>query len=46
MIHKIDKSTYYLIKSDTGKIRIKCDDRIYSEATEFKDKPREYEEVE
>ena len=45
MIHKIDKGTYYLIKADSGKLRIKGDDRVYSEATELKDHPREYEEV-
>ena len=45
MIHKIDKGDYYLIKSDTGKLRIKGDERVYSEATELKDKPREYVSV-
>lgn len=45
MIYKIDKGNFYLIKSDSGKLRIKGDNRIYSEATELKDKPREYEEV-
>ncbi len=46
MIHKIDKGNYFLIKADSGKLRIKGDDRIYSSATEFKNAPREYEEVE
>lgn len=46
MIHKIDKGDFYLVKSETGKLRIKGDKRVYSEATELKDKPREYEEVE
>jgi len=46
MIHKIDKGNYCLIIADSGKLRIKGDDRIYSQATELKDKPREYEEVE
>ena len=46
MIRKIDKGNFYLVKSDTGKLKIKGDDRVYSEATELKDKPREYEEVE
>ena len=46
MIHKIDKGDYYLIKADSGKLKIKGDDRVYSEATELKDKPREYEEIE
>lgn len=47
MIIKLDKGNYYLVKSDSGKhIRIKGDDRVYSEATEIKDKPREYIEVE
>ena len=47
MIIKIDKGSYVLIKSDSGKrIRIKGEERDYSEATEFVDKPREYEEVE
>lgn len=46
MIVKIDKGNYYLVKSDKGyKIKVKGDDRIYSQATEFKDQPREYEEV-
>lgn len=45
MITKTDKGNYYLVKSDTGKLKIKGDDRVYSEATELKDKPREYEEV-
>lgn len=46
MIRKIDKGTYYLIKADSGKLKIKGDDRVYSEATELKDHPREYIEVE
>ena len=46
MIHKIDKGNYYLIKADSGKLKIKGVDRVYSEATELKDHPREYEEVE
>lgn len=46
MITKIDKGDFYLVKSDSGKLRIKGDKRVYSEATELKDKPREYEEVE
>ena len=45
MINKIDKGSYYLIKSDTGKLKIKGDKQVYSEATELKDKPREYEEI-
>ena len=45
MIHKIDKGDYYLITADSGKLKVKGDDRIYSEATELKDQPREYEEV-
>lgn len=45
MIHKIDKGTYFLVKADSGKLRIKGEDRVYSEATEFKNQPREYEEV-
>lgn len=45
MIHKIDKGTYFLVRADSGKLRIKGDDRVYSEATEFKNQPREYEEV-
>lgn len=45
MIHKIDKCYFYLIKADSGKLKIKGDDRVYSEATELKDKPREYEEI-
>ena len=45
MIYKINKGTYYLIKADSGKLRVKGDDTIYSEATEKLDEPREYEEV-
>lgn len=46
-IIKIDKGHYNLVKSDSGKlIRIKGQERTYSEATEFKDHKREYEEVE
>ena len=45
MIHKIDKGDYTLVKSDSGKLKIKGDNRVYSEATELKDHPREYEEV-
>lgn len=46
MIIKIDRGNFFLVKSDSGhKIRVKGDDRLYSEATELKDKPREYEEV-
>ena len=45
MITKINKGTYILVKSDTGKLKVKGDDKIYSEATELLDKPREYEEV-
>lgn len=45
MVHKIDKGDYILVKSDSGKLRIKGDDRVYSEATERKGEPREYEEV-
>ena len=45
MIHKIDKGDFYLIKADSDKLKIKGDDRVYSEATELKDKPREYEEI-
>jgi len=46
MITKINKGDYNLVKSSEGKkIRIKGDKRVYSEATELKDKPREYEEV-
>lgn len=44
-IHKIDKGSYYLVKADSGKLKIKGEDRVYSEATELKDKPREYEEI-
>lgn len=46
MIHKIDKGDFYLVKSDSGKLRVKGDNKVYSEATELKDQPREYEEVE
>lgn len=33
------------VVSKSGKLKIKGDDRVYSEATELKDKPREYEEI-
>ena len=46
MIKKIDKGNYYLVVADSGKLKIKGDKRVYSEATELKDKPREYVEVE
>ena len=46
MIHKIDKGDYFLVRSDTGKLKVKGDERVYSEATEIKGEPREYEEVE
>ena len=45
MITKIEKDNYILVISSTGKLRVKGDDKIYSEATELKDQPREYEEV-
>ena len=45
MINKIDKGNYYLVKADSGKLKVKGDDKIYSEATELKEHPREYEEV-
>ena len=44
-IQKLDKGNYYLVKADSGKLKVKGDDKVYSEATELKDKPREYEEV-
>ena len=45
-IRKIDKGDYYLILADSNKLKVKGDDRVYSQATELKDQPREYEEVE
>lgn len=45
MIKKIEKDNYILVTSDTGKLKVKGDKKVYSEATELKDKPREYEEV-
>lgn len=47
MIRKIEKGNYNIVKADSGKLRIKGDmkNRVYSEATELKDKPYEYEEV-
>ena len=47
MIIKIDKGDYYLIKSDSGKkFMVKGKgDMVYSQATELKDQPREYIEV-
>lgn len=47
MIIKIDKGDYYLIQSDCGKkLKVLGDERVYSQATELKDKPRQYVEVE
>ena len=44
---KIDKGNFYLVKSDSGKkIKVKGDENLYAEATELKEKPREYKEVE
>ena len=45
-IKKIDKGNYYLVTADSGKLKVKGDKRVYSEATELKDKPREYVEIE
>lgn len=45
MITKIDKGNYYLVTADSGKLKVKGDKKVYSEATELKDKPREYEEI-
>lgn len=44
-IKKIDKGNYILVIADSGKLKIKGDDKIYSQATELKNKPREYIEV-
>lgn len=44
-IKKTDKGNYYLVIADSGKLKVKGDDKVYSQATELKDKPREYEEV-
>lgn len=47
MIIRIDKGNYNLVKSDEGKlIQIKNHREKYSEATELKDKPLEFVEVE
>lgn len=45
MIKKEDKGNFYLITADSGKLKVKGDKKIYSQATELKDKPREYEEI-
>ena len=46
MIIREDKGLYNLVKSDAGKkIRIKGHKEIYSEATELKDNPIDFEEV-
>jgi hypothetical protein len=45
MITKTEKDNYVLVTSDTGKLRVKGDTKIYSQATEYKDQPREYEEI-
>ena len=44
-IKKTDKGNYYLVTADSGKLKVKGDDKVYSQATELKDKPREYEEI-
>lgn len=44
-IKKIDKGNYYLVVADSGSLKVKGDDKVYSQATELKDKPREYEEI-
>lgn len=47
MIIRIDKGNYNLVKSDCGKhIKIKDHKETYSEATELKDKPIDFVEVE
>ena len=43
MIKKTSKLHQVVSKID--KFCVKGDDKVYSEATEFKDKPREYEEI-
>lgn len=45
MIHKIDKGKYYVIVADSGMFTINGGKKIYTHATEYKDKPRKYEEV-
>ena len=45
MIHKIDKGNYNIIYADSGKFKIDGSERVYTHATEYKDKPRKYEEV-
>lgn len=46
MIKRINKGDYNLVVSDRGKrIRVKGSDRLYSQGTEFVDKPIEYEEA-
>ena len=44
-IQKLDKGNYYLVIADSGKLKVKGDDKVYSQATELKDKPREYVEI-
>ena len=44
-IRKIDKGDYNLVLADSGKLSVKGDKRVYSQATELKDQPRDYEEV-
>lgn len=47
MIIRIEKERYNIVKSDCGKrIRLKGQEQTYSEATELKDKRKDYEEVE
>lgn len=46
MLIRESKGNYNLVKSDCGKhIRVKGDDRLYSQGTEYADKPVEYEEA-
>lgn len=46
MIHRIDMKTHVLVTADSGKMKLKGDNRIIKKATEEKDQPRPYIEVE
>jgi len=46
MVHRINMKTHVLVTSDSGKLKLKGDNRILKKATESKDQPRPYIEVE
>ena len=45
MIHKIERDNFVLVRADSGKLKIKGINVVFSEATESKGNPKEYVEV-